>query len=157
MTSEKKQEFTLKITQANKCQLIAILYEMTLVYIDEAKKAFTKEDRKEFRLALTRARSCINELMTSLNFEYELAINILQLYVFVNKEIARAEVKMDIEHLDNAANVIRKLLKAYQELSLLDNSPPLMKNTQAIYTGLTYDRTHALDSLSHNINRGYRA
>ena len=42
MTREMKQEFTLRITQANKTQLITILYEMVLLYIDEAQEAREK-------------------------------------------------------------------------------------------------------------------
>ena len=36
MTQEKKQEFTLKISQANKTQLITILYEMVIEYLNDA-------------------------------------------------------------------------------------------------------------------------
>jgi len=157
MSNEKKQEYTLKITQANKTQLIVILYEMSLTYMAEAKKAFAAQDRKEFRQAISRTRGCINELMASLRFEYELAIRILQLYMFVNKELARAEVRMNIEHVDNAAKIINDLLIAYREVSLKDDSLPIMENAQIVYSGLTYDRKDLLDSLSHSTNRGFRA
>ena len=40
MTKELKQQFTLKITQANKTQLIVILYEMLLIYLEEGMKKF---------------------------------------------------------------------------------------------------------------------
>ena len=36
MTLEKKQEFTLKISEANKTQMITIIYEMVMYYLDEA-------------------------------------------------------------------------------------------------------------------------
>ncbi len=36
MTKELKQQYTLKITQANKTQLVVILYEMLLIYLEEA-------------------------------------------------------------------------------------------------------------------------
>ena len=157
MSNEKKQEYTLKITQANKTQLIVILYEMALTYMAEAREAYEKNDRKEFRQAISRTRGCINELMTSLRFEYELAIRILELYMFVNKELARSEVRMSIEHVDNACKIINQLLTAYRELSLQDDSLPVMENAQIVYSGLTYDRKSVLDSLSHNTNRGFRA
>ena len=44
MTDEKKQEFTLRITSANKTELVEILYEMLLVYIDDANDAIVKKD-----------------------------------------------------------------------------------------------------------------
>ena len=37
MTKECKQQFTLRITQANKTELIVILYEMLLAYTQDAK------------------------------------------------------------------------------------------------------------------------
>jgi flagellar protein FliS len=156
MSSEKKQEYTLKITQANKTQLIVILYEMTLTYMSEAKEAHEANNRKEFRQAIGRTRGCINELMASLRFEYELAIHILQLYMFVNRELAKAEVRMDITHIENSVKIIRKLMLAYRELSLKDDSLPVMENAQIVYSGLTYDRKDILDSLSHSTNRGFR-
>jgi flagellar protein FliS len=156
MSNEKKQEYTLKITQANKTQLIVILYEMTLTYMNEAKEAFAINDRNEYHKAISRARGCINELIASLHFEYEIAINILQLYMFVIKELARAEVRMNTEHINNSVNIIKELLKTYRELSMQDNSLPVMENAQVVYTGLTYDRKQALDSLTNNTNRGYR-
>ena len=157
MSSEKKQEYTLKITQANKSQLVVILYEMALTYMAEAKEEFDKNNRKEFRQAIARTRGCINELMNSLCFEYELAIRILQLYIFVTKELARAEVRMSLEHIKNAENVIIELHRAYREVSLQDDSQPIMENAQIVYSGLTYDRKSALDSLCNNMNRGYSA
>ena len=48
MTKEMKQQFTLKITRANKSQLVVILYEMLLTYLDEAQSAHEKNDRSNF-------------------------------------------------------------------------------------------------------------
>ena len=39
MTKECKQQFTLRITQANATQLVVILYEMTLQYLADAEQA----------------------------------------------------------------------------------------------------------------------
>ena len=49
MTRELKQEYTLRITQANKTQLITILYEMALLYVDEAKAALAEIGRASCR------------------------------------------------------------------------------------------------------------
>ena len=79
MTRELKQEYTLRITQANKTQLITILYEMVLIYIDEAEAALSEDDRTEYKSAIRKIRGCMNELTASLNLEYDLAQNLLQL------------------------------------------------------------------------------
>ena len=60
MTKELKQEFTLRISQANKTQLITILYEMVLLYLDEAKEALDTENRMEYKSVIRKIRGCIN-------------------------------------------------------------------------------------------------
>jgi len=42
MTKELKQEYTLRISRANKSELVVILYEMLIDYIDEAKENLDK-------------------------------------------------------------------------------------------------------------------
>ena len=54
MTKELKQEYTLRITQANKTQLITILYEMALLYVGEAEDALATGDRTELKDAVRR-------------------------------------------------------------------------------------------------------
>ena len=56
MTTELKQEYTLRITQANKTQLITILYEMVLLYIDEAQDALSEDNKVEFLSAIRKIR-----------------------------------------------------------------------------------------------------
>lgn len=157
MTKELKQEYTRKITQANKTQLITILYEMLLIYVDEAREAHEKEERMEFREGIRKARGCINELLASLNFEYELAMNFLQLYLYVNRELARAEVRNTEEPLENVRKVIDGLHGAYVKLEDMDTSGPVMENVQTVYAGLTYSKNNLNENLAdQGIHRGFR-
>ncbi len=157
MTKELKQEYTRKITQANKTQLITILYEMFMIYADEAKEAHEKEDRIGFREGIRKARGCIHELLASLNFEYELAMNFLQLYLYVNRELARAEVRNTEEPLINAGKVIKGLHESYVRLDEMDASGPVMENVQTVYAGLTYGKNNLNENLAdQGINRGFR-
>lgn len=158
MTKELKQKYTLKITQSNKTQLITILYEMLLIYTDEAEEAYDREDRMEFRESIRKARGCVNELLGSLNFEYELAANFLQLYLYVNRELIKAEVQNQKAPLENAEKVIRGLHGAYEKLEVMDTSGPVMQNVQTVYAGLTYGRNHLNENLAdQGIDRGFRA
>lgn len=157
MTRELKQEYTRKITQANKTQLITILYEMLMIYVEEAKEAHAKEDRMGFREGIRKARGCIGELLASLNFEYELAINFLQLYLYVNRELASAEVRNAEEPLEHVYKVIKGLHGAYVKLDGLDASGPVMENAQTVYAGLTYGKNNLNENLAdQGVNRGFR-
>lgn len=156
MTRELKQEFTLRITQANKTQLITILYEMVLLYIDEAEEALEAENKTEFRSAIRKIRGCMNELTDSLHVEYELAQNLLQLYLYVNRELVQASSHFAKENLEHVRMVIGELQKAYQKIEDQDRSGPVMGNTQTVYAGLTYGRNTLTENITDpSANRGF--
>jgi flagellar protein FliS len=156
MTRELKQEYTLRITQANKTQLITILYEMVLLYIDEAEDAIDRNENTEYKSAIRRIRGCMNELTTSLNLEYELAQNILQLYLYVNRELVQASAHNTKENLEHVRMVIGELRKAYKQIEDQDQSGPVMGNAQTVYAGLTYGRNTLTENITDPAsNRGF--
>ena len=153
MTEETKKDFTRRITQANQSGLVVILYEMYLACLEDAEGA--GENREIFRDALSRARGCINELMGSLDFRYEPAGSLLQLYLFIIGEMAKADSKVSREPLKICRKIVTELLSAYREVSRQDTSPAVMENTQTVYAGLTYGKGELTESLSHQGNRGF--
>lgn len=156
MTDSQKQEFTLRISQANKTEIIVILYEMVLVYIEEAKEADKAGDKIAFKDATRKIRGCINELTTSLHLEYDLAKNLLQLYQYMNRELAKADLKKDITFVENVEEVIKELHQSYKELAAKDTSGPVMDNVQTVYAGLTYGRSALTEDLTYqSTNRGF--
>ena len=157
MTAELKQEYTLRITQANKTQLITILYEMVLLYIDEAESALDAGGKMEFKSAVRKIRGCMDELTASLNFDYELAQNFLQLYLYVNRELVKASSHYERENLEHVRLVIGQLHKAYEQIEGQDTSGPVMGNTQTVYAGLTYGKNTLTENLADPAaNRGFR-
>lgn len=156
MTKELKQEFTLRITQANKTQLITILYEMILLYLEEAEEALVIEDKAAYKNALRKIRGCMNELTASLHFEYELAQNLLQLYLYINRELVQAGIHYEKENLAHVKSIIGKLHEAYQQIESQDVSGPIMGNTQTVYAGLTYGRNTLTENIADpGANRGF--
>ena len=158
MTRERKQQFTLRISQANSTELVVILYEMLLCYIDECKAALGAESEGEFKEAVRKSRGCLNELMASLNMDYEISKELLQLYIFCIRRLARAEVKKDGVILDEIKKVIKPLHKAYREVAVHNTQGPVMNNSQRIYAGLTYGRNTLTENMVYqSANRGVYA
>ena len=156
MTKELKQEYTLRITQANKTQLITILYEMILIYIDEAKDALDVDSRADYKMAVRKIQGCVNELMDSLHLEYDLAQKLLQLYLYINRELAQASIHYDMGHLEHVRLVIGELHKAYKKIEGQDQSGPVMGNSQTVYAGLTYGRSTLTENIADPAaNRGF--
>lgn len=156
MTRELKQEYTLRITQANKTQLITILYEMILLYIDEAKEALDVDSRTDYKMSIRKIQGCVNELMDSLHLEYDLAQKLLQLYLYINRELAQASIHYDMENLEHVRMVIGELQKAYKKIEDQDHSGPVMDNSQTVYAGLTYGRSTLTENITDPAaNRGF--
>ena len=156
MTKELKQEFTLRITHANKTQLITILYEMILLYLAEAKETLSAEDKTEYKNAIRKIRGCMDELITSLHIEYALAQNLLQLYLYINRELVQASMHYRQENLEHVEFIIKKLHTAWKQIETQDMSDPIMGNTQIVYAGLTYGRNTLTENMSNlKENRGF--
>lgn len=157
MKKEDKQQFTLRITQANPTQLVVILYEMLLCYLEDASAALAEEpDHADaFREAIRKARGCLNELMASLHMEYEPAPALLQLYLFCLRRLALGEQRRDGEILGEVKRVIEPLREAYGKLAKESNAEPVMRNSQTVYAGLTYGRNTLTENMAdQGANRG---
>ena len=156
MKKEKKQEFTLRITKANKTQMIVILYDIVLEYLKDSLEELEKENFKEFKWNVERAKDCLDELLNSLNLEYEIAGILRGLYFFYKRELSTAAIHHSREKVQPVINMIQELKESYEKVSLEDTSAPVMENTQTIYTGLTYGKDCLNVSLSdQGSNRGF--
>ena len=152
MTKECKQQFTLRITQANPTQLVVILYEMLLCYLEEGESA---QNKNELREAMRKARGCVNELMQSLHLEYEPAPSLMQLYLYCIRRLAVCEGKGDAKVLEDVKKVIQPLHDAYAQIEKLNDRGPVMNNSQAVYAGLTYGKNTLTENMAdQGTNRG---
>lgn len=152
MTKECKQQFTLRITQANSTQLIVILYEMTLQYLADGEQAAGEAELVE---AIHKARGCVKELMNSLHREYSPAGELSRLYLYCLRRLAACEVRRDPTILEDVRKVIEPLCDAYKQIQDQDTSGPVMNNSQTVYAGLTYGRNQLTENMAdQGTNRG---
>ena len=156
MTKEQKQEYTLRITKANRSQLIVIVYELALSYLDTAIMAFDEGDQETFKNNASYAGKCVGDLLEALDFNYEPSYPLMRIYVFISKEISLAPIRKDKEGLVNARRLLAKLKKSFDDIAAQDDSAPLMSNTQEVYAGLTYGKGSLNESVDSASNRGFR-
>lgn len=155
MTREERQQFTLRITQANSTGLVVILYEMLLCYLRDARESLVKGEEQELHAAARRARGCLNELLASLCPAYEPAPALRQLYLFCVRRLALAEAKGDEALFGEIERVICPLQQAYAEVAQLNSAGPVMENSQTVYAGLTYGRNTLTENMTdQGANRG---
>lgn len=159
MTKSEINEYAMRISQASRSEIIVIMYEVAIKYIDDGIQALADKDVQEFRHDIKKAKSFVNELASVLDLKYPIAGNLLSLYTYMNNVMVKADITLKTEDLVKVKSMLVKLHSAFLEVSRQDNSQPLMSNVQQVYTGLTYSKNSLNDSYASvsDFNRGYRA
>ena len=159
MEKSKLQEFAARVTQANRSELVVVIYEAVLASIAEGKRCLAEEQIEEARLEISRARSLITELMGSLDMQYGISHYLRQLYIFAYHELCHGIAMRQPELFDHASDIFEKLLPSFQEVAKQDDSEAVMQNLQTIYAGLTYGRGTLNETIGVEVdtNRGFQA
>jgi flagellar protein FliS len=138
MDNKLKQDFTRRLTQCNRGEMIVIIYDIFFAYTDEAEKAQEAGSHEEMKEAVRSAQRVLDELIHSLNFSYELSGNLFTLYMYCKKQLARAIYENRPDGLCEAENIMGRLRSSFEVVARKDNSAPIMKNAQQVYAGMTY-------------------
>lgn len=159
MEKDRLNAYAARVAQANRSELVVIIYEAFLDSVDEGKKLLEEGNIMECRREIDRARGFLTELMGSLDFTYEIAHYLRRLYVYSYHELCQGIALRDSERFEHAVNIISKLLSAFKEVAAQDDSDTVMQNTEPIYAGLTYGRNSLNESIGVDIsmNRGFQA
>ncbi len=154
MTKEQIREYTLKITNASPTGIIVIMYDLAIDYIREAQKCFDANDHEGARSSCTNAGRVLGDLISSLDFTYEISFPLFRIYEFISKEVSMSVIKNDGSALASCIKLLGSLKESFEKLAMQDDSGPAMSNTQSVYAGLTYGKGILNESTSSD-NRGF--
>ena len=133
------------------------IYDIAISYIDDVKDAIEESDQNKFMANIVRIRSCINELIGSLNYDYSPAGELLQLYIYCSRRLAAVQTKKDTDALAQIRSIMTRLRDAYAQIADTNTSGPVMKNSENVYAGLTYGRGTLNEDVVSTPNRGFLA
>lgn len=157
MTKEQKQDFTRRITQANRSELVLIKFEMLFVYMDNICEYFQKEDKQELTNHVRYADAVLKSFQETLDFQYEISAQLYALYDFHRRQLSKVIIKNSAEGLDQSREMLLKTYHAFQEAAKQDTSGPLMRNAQQVYAGYTYGKHDLNESYDLHSSRGFLA
>lgn len=140
MTKEKKQAYSLRITQANQSELTVITFEMFLEYINDAVNCYDVNSMKEYKEYIDKAKAILSEIMAAVNFENKVSFDLIKIYEYVYSVLAKMAFNADMELLGRIKGIMEKLLVAHEEVAKNDKSKSVMENSQQLYAGLTYGK-----------------
>lgn len=158
MTKEQIGDFTRRISQSNRGELVVIMYDVAFVYMEDAIRAHEEESWEAYKEALRKGQQMINELIGALDFSYDMAKNLCSIYIFCRDLLAEAIYKRETEDITAAERLLRKLYDGFVHAAKEDKSEPLMRNTQQIYAGYTYGRGDLVETCQDSgTSRGFFA
>lgn len=158
MDKQKMQQYTARITQANRTELTVIVFELAIEHIDSAQAAYEAGEAALLESDAKKAMRYVNELSSALNYSQVISYDLFQLYRYVKSQLARVAARRKPEGLQEAKQVLTGLKSAFEEVAKQDNSESLMKNTQQLYAGLTYGKGTLNEVFinDNEANRGFK-
>lgn len=155
MTNTTIQNYTRKIADSNPTEIIVLVYEIAENYLDDAIMAHKEGNMEDFGISLNKASKCVNDLIQALDLQYEIANQLLDIYLFIAKELALAVIKRDVKVVVRIQAMLTKLKISFEELAKQDTSGAVMGNAQEVYAGLTYGKGSLTETTTIQSNRGF--
>lgn len=156
MKEHLKQEFTRRITCANKSELVVILFEMFHQDVLDAIEYCEAKNYGDMHVEISKSRNIVLELINSLDMNYEISGNLYAIYRFVEKKLIQSDIRREVSGLKDADMLMAKLHESFEQVAKLDTDGPMMENSEPVYAGMTYGRENLVES-SGSMNRGYFA
>lgn len=157
MNREIKQDFTRRLSQCNKGEMIIIMYDIFFAYSNDAKLAIDSQDRTELKMSIQKASKTLDELIGALDFHYEISKQLYTIYLYCKNELAKAIYENKKDKIAEAEGLMKSLYASFEEAARQDDSKPLMTNTQQVYAGMTYGRGQLNENYTNNNHRGFFA
>lgn len=161
MKKESIKAYSYRVSQASKTELIVIMYDMAIEYLndcfiyEEDKKRICEDD--DFTVNIKMAKRVIDSLINALDMQYEISSQLFKSYSVMSSYLIKASSSKDGALIESVIKMLEMLRKSFYEISSQDKSGPVMKNTQQVYAGLTYSNAGSSNEFSNDpvSNRGF--
>lgn len=115
----------IKVETASPGELTLILYEEFCKKLSMTKALLQKGDAEQVRVQVYKAKDILNELIITLNMQYEIAKQLYELYIFYNGRLNDFLISQDVVILDEVLDFGRGLVDTWkQALQLLKTGSP---------------------------------
>ncbi len=147
-----------RITQANKEELLIITYELFVEEMDKALQALREDKVEDFNLIMVRVHKLHRELSDNLDMSYAISKQLMSLYIYMNKKLIEASIKLKKEALMEVKILAEVLLEGFQKAAKEESGESLVQNAQKVYAGLTYGKGTLNETVINGVKgRGLKA
>ncbi|WP_018930996.1 flagellar export chaperone FliS [Gracilibacillus lacisalsi] len=104
------------VNTASPGELTLMLYNGCLKFIKQAKKAIESQNHQSKNEMIQKTQDIIRELMVTLDQDAPIANEIMPLYDFVYHALTQANIKNDLEQLEQAREIIENFRDTWKEV-----------------------------------------
>lgn len=158
MTESTVKSYQNRIIQANKEQLLIITFELFIEEMSKALQALHEDQVEDFNLIMVRVHKLHRELTDNLDMSYAISRQLMSLYIYMNKKLIEASIKLEKEALIEVKSLAEVLLEGFHKAALEESSESLVQNAQKVYAGLTYGKGTLNETIVNGVkDRGFKA
>lgn len=107
------------INTATPEELTLMLYDGCIKFINISKVAIEEKNISLANTNIQKAQNIISELMVTLNMDIEVSKNLMALYDYYNRRLVEANIKKDIDILEEVKVFITELRDTWKEAMVL--------------------------------------
>lgn len=100
-------------------ELTLMLYDGCIKFINIAKIAIEEKDFQAAHKNIIKAEDILTEFIITLNMDYEISKNLKELYVFYYNLLVEANLKKDIQKLEQVKEFVVDLRNTWKEAMIL--------------------------------------
>jgi flagellar protein FliS len=108
------------VQTASPGELTLMLYNGCLKFIKLARKAIEEKNVEERNTNLVKAQKIIQELMVTLNMDYEVAKHMMTMYDYIYRRLVEANIKNDVAILDEVEGYVNEFRDTWKQVIQLN-------------------------------------
>ncbi|OEF99496.1 flagellar export chaperone FliS [Vulcanibacillus modesticaldus] len=108
------------VATASPGELTLMLYNGCIKFIKQAKKAIDDKKIEEKNTNIQKAQNIIRELMVTLNMDYQISHQMMQLYDYMLNRLVEANIKNDIVILDEVEGFVVEFRDTWKQVIVKD-------------------------------------
>lgn len=108
------------VSTASPGELTLMLYNGCLKFLNKAKEAIHENRINERNENLQKAQKIIQELMVTLNQEYEIAKQMMIMYEYMHYRLIQANIKNDVLMVEEVENLVMEFRDTWKEVIRLN-------------------------------------
>ncbi|MBX6395056.1 MAG: flagellar export chaperone FliS [Alicyclobacillaceae bacterium] len=99
-------------------RLLLMLYDGLIQFLQGAREALIAKRWEDAHRHLVRSQDIVRELMVTLNRDYDISKSLMALYDYYHRRLVEANVKKQVEPVDEVLGHVRELREAWAQAAL---------------------------------------